>query len=290
MRQVNDVRHDSGEERFFAFRFDVDTVRCAAEGMPNLVKMAEGLRVPLTFFVNFGRTISYRPLLEKVLCQKGGKRERKLGVLAKLGPRYFMDTVFCNPVLVDRCREHVAEAFGRGHEVGLHGGRNHARWQAYADTWRTEVFRSEVQWGIVQCLKCGIRKPEAFASPGWRGNPLLYDVLADEKFRYTADRYDAESDGPVPPGSGERLLEVPTNIVGEGGVGYIESLRAYGFSDQEILSDFRMRLAGKRCAIAYDHPCLAGTTELYIVAKMIEEAIALGFTVATISTIIRRMT
>lgn len=269
--------------RRFCFRFDVDSHRCVAEGVPNLLRLADRLDVKFTFFVNMGRLTSRPRVAARVLAAAltpgpGGEPVHKLPLRRKLGTFAMTEVMAFNPLVGAGHRGIVRQAFLAGHEIGLHGGRNHRVWQDAGREWNETRVRAEIRWGLGQLFEAGVTDSPGFSSPGWSGSPTIERVAADY-FRYIVDARGAGANTVEAAGPATPLPRVPTNIVGDpGGIGYLEWHRAQGASDTEILTDFRRRLAAAdRFAVVYDHPFWAGIDDLAMTAALIQTARNEGF-------------
>jgi len=265
------------------FRFDVDTPRCLNEGMPALLDLAQKLGVKFTFFVNPGRAVS-----RHVPPSHNGSQPTapKLSSLRKLGWRSYVYTATINPRLsrIDRAGQ-VARAVAEGHEVGLHGGRNHALWQRHAHDWHEDKVRSEIEWGMAALRGMGVTEIKSFASPGWNTPPGLEVILPDYGIDVLADDHGPECEGVTQLADGHAIL-VPTNLVGEpGGVGYLEWCTAQGLEPDDVLALFaeQFRIDDKDCYVLYDHPCFAGREGLPLLRKLIQFTQSQNKRIATVT-------
>ncbi len=277
-------------KKYFSFRFDVDTPLCIAKGVPNLIDLASHYNVHFTFFVNMGKAISrFHSTLKAIKGVMHPQNNRgKLSPVRKLGIVEYLKVLFLNPNVGLSYPNIIRRASETGHEIGLHGGLNHGRWQADGASWSEPKLRFEVSMALNSLENVLTFKPGGFSSPGWQNSDILFSVLETLNFQYTADIHDPEALEVEKHGPGSNLISVPTNIVGEpSGIGYIENLRARNFGDSGILENFKEQLINKRIAVAYDHPCYAATKELKVVGKMIETALSMGFSVSTMSTIVK---
>lgn len=280
--------------RQFSFRFDVDSHRCVAEGMPALLDLARRLEVRFTFFVNFGRLTSRPRALVAALPGRHGGTDRdgadapghvrKLPLRAKLGARGLATALLANPRAGARHLDVVRRAIDEGHDVGLHGGRNHRVWQDGAATWSAARVADEVAWGRQWLTDLGIA-PAGFSSPGWSSSAVVARAVADAGFAYLADRHGhAEVAVATTP---EGLVDVPTNVLGEPrGVGWLEWCRAHGDDDDALLDRTTGRLADLAPAghaVAYDHPFHAGIADVAMTGRLVELAREGGWEVTTMA-------
>jgi peptidoglycan/xylan/chitin deacetylase (PgdA/CDA1 family) len=276
------------------FRFDVDSCVCAAKGVPNLVELADRLHVKFTFFFNMGRGVHFASLLNSWVQKEKSEPARvtgdKLSNLEKLGWTGYLKTAVINPCVGKSYLSIIDTANKQGHEIGLHGGRNHGEWIKCCDLWDENKIQHEIDWGLGELRCVGIDSVNAFSSPGWQGSACLYEILRNKGFRIVADHHGEDLETVTNLGDENRpLYSIPTNLVGEpGGIGYIEHLRAKHLSDTEILEKFASDLrAKKRLAVMYDHPCFAGIQELGVLETLIQRARDMDFTVVTLSEIVR---
>ena len=272
-------------ERLFCLRFDVDTHRCIREGVPRLLHLLASESAPVTFFVNMGRAVDHRATLARWLRKTARDAGTpRISARRKLGAGGYLTAALLNPRVGAGANAMVRRIEDEGHEVGLHGGLNHATWQIGAERWSEARFRAEIAGGLRLMDTAGVSRPTGFASPGWQGPARLWPVLEAAGFQYVADAHGLdESLGPAP--GSESLLRVPTALTGEpDGVAYLEHRRAIGESTAEILDHFEACLeAAGDFVVAYDHPYHAGLHEIETLRQMIIIARSAGFRIATLA-------
>ena len=268
-------------------RFDVDTDLCLREGGEPLCAVAERHGVALTFFVNPGRAIDRGLLLREAISRRAvhGDTERApaFGSVKKLGLGETLRLLVTNPRNLPAQAAMIRRIIDGGHEVGLHGGHNHATWQRHACDWSRERVAAEVAWGKARLEEATGRAVTSFASPGWTSPPALADVLVSQGFDVMAD---ARDKGGAPERlwtpSGE-IASVPNTLAGEpGGVGYLESRKAAGLTNDTILAEFDERLLDRLPYLClYDHPFYAGRHAVGLFERMVELILARGYEVVT---------
>ena len=174
---------------------------------------------------------------------------------------------------------HAAQKLG--HEIGLHGGRNHARWEHYAHTWTRDRLRREIETSLGAMRAQGLPEATSFASPAWNSPACLKELLPSLGFHILADTYDPSAESVSQSGS---LRTVPTNITpGAGNAGYLETLQMQGMQKSGIIRHFKKQLASKsRLAVVYDHPFFAGIHALPVLKALVETAMDCGFSVCTV--------
>lgn len=268
------------------FRFDIDTPKCLQRGVPALTWLSDSLAVPFTFYLNPGRSISWATV------GKGGARRSapKLTPVRKLGAREWLRTAVFNPQLRKLGNaSKLVNAVQAGHEIGLHGGRNHALWHRNAHLWSERRLRAELAWGLSAFRKLGLSRPESFASPGWNGPAALPALLSGFGLQALADRRYPDEHGILKVENG-RIALVSTRFAGEpGGVGFIETSVASGKSIKETVSSFEGQIsrAESSACVLYDHPCFAGGEGLGHLRALIEYCLAEGFEITTVADIAR---
>ena len=269
--------------KIICFRFDVDTFPCAARGVPNLVDLARKYDVKFTFYFSMGRAIHIPTLLFGKKSMSLPERAAKLSNMQKLGAIAYVHTALLNPRVGSSFPANIAEAHQEGHEVGLHGGRNHGDWMSNVHTWSEQKVGDELDWGMARLVEAGIDNVHSFSSPGWQAPDSLHSALAHRGFTSVADihghdEYEVKRSSRVE----QDLYCLPTNILGEpGGVGYIEHLRASTCSRQSMLEKFESDLERTgQPAVLYDHPYYAGIHELDFVDSMLKLAHDAGYKTA----------
>ncbi|WP_435103704.1 polysaccharide deacetylase family protein [Arhodomonas sp. AD133] len=270
-------------------RFDVDTELCLREGVEPLCRTAERHDARLTFFVNPGRAIDRRLLAHETLFatskKAGVERAPAFGALSKLGRAETIRLLMTNPRILPHQTAMVRRILDGGHEVGLHGGHNHATWQRKAGEWSREQLTREVCWGKTHLEAAAGGPVRSFASPGWNSPDLLPDVLIEQEFEAIAD-FRHPNAGPKRLRTSTGLItSVPNTLAGEpGGVGYLETRRAAGLSDEAILAELDVELAHHRPYIClYDHPFYAGRHAIGLFERVMEHVLAHGYDVITCS-------
>lgn len=272
-------------------RFDVDTYRCINEGVPNLLRLAREEQVKFVFFCNMGRATSRLALLGRLLRRRpasaGEGRAKRLPASVKLGHYEALRTLLLDPKVGMSCPEPIRTAETEGHDIGLHGGRNHGTWQNGFHSWRTDRIQREVSAGKIMFERVLDRSPVLFSSPGWQGSDTLNAILKDAGFKASADRHGAKEEDL---GCENGFCTLPTNLLAEpGGVAYFESLVARGLNSVQIVDEFRKTLGdGRQLYALYDHPCFAGTHALETIRAVVRCATQEGVEIVTFSELIRR--
>lgn len=266
------------------FRFDIDSDRCLRDGTRALSDVAARFGVVFTFFAHMGRATHRPRALADVVRRPGGDTPRpsRLSPRRKLGTAGTVRLLVANPRVGAAHPSELRRLAAAGHEVGLHGGRNHRTWHDDAAGWPATRLRTEMAWGRAQLARAGVPPPAGFSSPAWTTSPAVAAVAADLGFSYLADRHGPDSEGVLQRG---RLPDIGTNVLGEpGGVGYLEWCRARGLSTAAVVADFQERLRRvERLAVVYDHPFWAGSHDADLVARLLVAGQQAGFEVVTLA-------
>lgn len=252
----------------FALRFDVDSVTCLERGVPTLLRLGERHGVRFTFFVNMGRSFSWRHTVTRALRSRrtratgedaGPSPANKLSAAAKLGRGGVLKTVLMNPRLGWRYRPTLDGLFEEGHELGLHGGSNHATWQYALDELGEDGLERHVRLSFA-AFRDRYGQPSGFASPGFRYNEAVLDLMDREGFKYASDMPGERPFRPPRPGARRRYahFQVPVNVIGEGSVPMIEQGVALGRSSARIVRDAVERIHERQFALMYGHPYVEG--------------------------------
>ena len=277
--------------KYFCLRFDVDTPRCIKKGVPNLIRLSKILDVPFTFFINMGHGTSRWSFIKKMLPFRSKsitQTPEKLSNLKKLGLWDYIVMALINPQVGNSHPDIIKSLKKAGHEVGLHGGLNHGEWQNESHSWEKQKFFKEIIPALDSLTQFLGEKPLGFSSPGWCGSNDLNAILESLDFHYVADAYGENLKKITSVKNEFKLLQVPTNILGDGGVAYLESLRAKNMDDNAIIKDFSSKLDERVFAVLYDHPYYAGIQELSIMESIINLARSKGFQIVTLKTLVEK--
>jgi peptidoglycan/xylan/chitin deacetylase (PgdA/CDA1 family) len=274
-----------------SFRFDIDTVADVHEGVPELLKLAKELNIHFSFYVNMGRSFSWkffairqsRSLLKRLLRrgELNRNRARRIGVFQKLGLVSTLDTIVRNQKLGTSYREQLHGILDAGHELGLHGGMNHAVWQYNLD----RLTNDQIEHLFVPAYESFsdlFGKPEGFCSPGFVHNRHVLELLDRYDFLYAADM-----DGEIPfhPSLGNRRylhFQIPVNVIGNHRVSLISQLLAGGMSDEEIARTVLTEIKRRTTAVMYGHPSIEGVRAAEILKDIIVSARAARYEIITL--------
>jgi hypothetical protein len=264
-----------------AFRFDIDTYKCLTVGTRNLAKLAESQGVNFTFFCNFGRAIERVQSFRKIWSDEHRESALHLSAKRKLGAYGYMTTIVMNP-RNNRFLGNLAALVDGGHEIGLHGGRNHANWARCHLSWGIDHLLDEVTWGLRHLSTIDpSRRGFGFASPEWCSPPLIEDVLKKLDFFYLADSHGVAWEIDSSPG----VKKIGTRGVSEpGGVAFFENCLARGLSPQRSAQYLIESISNcpEDLYVVYDHPYFAGREGLEYISAALTCILESGHDVVTI--------
>ena len=278
----------------FALRFDVDSVTCLERGVPALLKLGDSRGVRFTFFVNMGRSFSWRHTLGRTLGRARGEAGSsdpsspyKLSASAKLGWGGVVKTALINPRLGWRYRPALDRLGQEGHELGLHGGSNHAIWQYALDELGKNGLERHCRASFA-AFRDRYGQPRGFASPGFRYNDAVLDLMDNEGFEYASDMAGERPFRPPRKDGGSRYshFQIPVNVIGENSVPLIEQGLARGHSHARIVQDAVDQIRGRRFALMYGHPYVEGVRWRLLDAVLSE--LSGDYDVVTVAEYLRR--
>ena len=250
-----------------ALRFDVDSVTCIERGIPELRRLADRFGVRFTFFVNMGYSFNWSHNLRHLVRPRSARGTKPQGppsprlslpTTAKLGWGGVLKTVIFNPRLGDRYRATFDALHADGHELGLHGGTDHVIWQRSLDDLDEEELEQLFRPAFDRFTD-RYGRPAGFASPGFRSNDMVSNLLDQEGFTYTSD---VSGETPFhaigPDGRPYDHYQVPVNVLGDKMVPLVEQGRAQGRPTPVIEQSLVDAVTARDFALVYGHPYVEG--------------------------------
>lgn len=254
---------------YIVFRFDIDSHVCIRQGVPVLLELAEKHNITFSFFLHAGRAVSILDTLASILNrEKSRETYNMLPAYQKLGGLQYIYAAIANPRLT-RYKKQIRALLASRHEVGLHGGRNHAKWQKHAQEWDMVKTALEIDGALHD-----IRKiypdfaPKGFASPGFVSPDGLSAILEKRHFTYFSDMHMFGADRIM--GKENGCSTICVNLCGEpGGIAFWENRAALGLNDHEVVHQFLDFADTHEKVVVFDHPYVAALKKRDCLEKII---------------------
>lgn len=273
-------------QKYICFRFDVDTHLCLSKGVPNLMLLANKYQAEFTFFINMGRAFDRRLLIKEKYAAFFNKQPKPHGFFPMFYKLGFMHSIYamgCNPIVGAKHKKILHQLTVAGHELGLHGGKNHADWEKNAKNWSSESIFQEISYGLDHLKRHSFPNPVSFASPCWQSPEELPDIILKNGFSILCDEY---ADGDFSKDKAG-LSRFHVNIIGkQGNIGFIENMRALEYTTEQIMESFEKQLnMPGNFKMVFDHPLYAGIRELPLLSQMLEMCISKGYKIKSLRNI-----
>jgi peptidoglycan/xylan/chitin deacetylase (PgdA/CDA1 family) len=274
-------------EKLFAFRWDVDHRACVTDGVPRIREVCRALGVRNTFFVNLGRSTNLREWLGGVGKSRAKLADREsVHLIAKIGWRRFLvETLRPRPVGLSFLAD-LRALQAEGHELGLHGGMDHVVWSRRFADLPAHVLEADVVESH-RLFSRSFGRPAGFASPGFRSDARVMEILERLDYRYDTDAIGGE---PRRARAGERRLRhwtIPVTLAGPRTIPFVEWQAARGASEADIVAAVERHLAERERAVVYGHPCYEGV-RAPLLRRIFETALRAGFRFVTLEEIADR--
>ena len=261
-------------------RFDIDSALDMTKGLPGLLTMLEDLEIRAVFFVNMGRLICRRELVFRSPIRTWRNvrppGRSKIGLLSKFGALEAIKTFVLNPLVGSGHVALLRRMKDAGHELGLHGGMNHALWQRRGDTMSYRAV-ARLADPALQAFKAALGAPSGFASPGFSAGAGSREWLRRNGFRYSMDAWGSTR----LPDLSTTPPDLPVTITGPAGVPFLEHHDAQGTAPAVLSELFSEALEKTDYACIYGHPMYEGLPRKEAFAGLIREALRRGFTAVT---------
>ncbi len=227
------------DEKRFALRVDIDTVRDLIDGVPPLLDICLKAGVKATFFATVGRDTAARAFM------RSPRLTRHMAVcpLRKYGPREIAASLFGRDF--GRHAERFREIEAKGHELQLHCY-DHVEWVRKVATASPLQVEEMIVRGMDAFGRIMDRPPEAFASPSFMVTEAVLEAEEKLGFRYASDFF-IEGDC-IPFTKGRRVLQIPVNVP------LPEDMVARGIEDERICSTIIDAVDHNSLTVMYIHP------------------------------------
>jgi peptidoglycan/xylan/chitin deacetylase (PgdA/CDA1 family) len=267
-------------ERLFSFRWDIDHRACITDGVPRIAALCRELGVTHSFFVNLGRSTNLREWLS------GFARTREkfadadaIHLIRKIGwPRFLLETLLARPVGASFFPE-LRALRDAGHELGLHGGSDHVVWsRRFAErsgTWLVDELRA-----ALALFTRELGRPAGFASPGFRSDERVLEVIAELGFDYCADATSGAPRRAIAAGRTLPLALVPVTLIGPHTVPWLEYQAARRTPESQVIAELDRHLDEHEITVLYGHPCYEGV-RIGMLRRVLTRALERGFRFVT---------
>jgi peptidoglycan/xylan/chitin deacetylase (PgdA/CDA1 family) len=262
-------------DKRFALRFDIDSIACVKNGLPGLIRLADRYSIPMTFFVTMGRPIQRMNALSR-LFSRGGPR-LSLSPIERLGMKEAFETFLLNRRIGVSCADVLSRLLEKKHELGLHGGRNHAWWQRHARTAPIEAIREDLDWGYKTFVSL-FGKPAGYAAPGFAWSEATLECIDEKGFLYASDMDGEMPFHPSAGGKSSAHWQVPVTVSGPSHIPFIEWAGLQKQGENDFLAELDLQLSRGAPAVLYGHPCWDGTHGLSYLTTAVEYVLDKGYT------------
>jgi len=274
-----------------SFRFDIDGIGDVEAGISPLLSLADCLGVKFSFYVNMGRSVNFKfyfiDLLRKISGEdknnkKGsGKTTKKsTALLGKHGIMGVIKTLLYNPYIGVKYKRYLFEVQKKGHELGLHGGMDHALWLYNLEG----LSAKELENLLVSAYKRFNQlygKPYGFCSPGLKYNHEVLDLLNELNFLYVSEKTSFKIDDKWD------FYQIPVNIMGKDDRSFISYGLLQGWSGKDIEKEIiKMIEKEKEPAVYYGHPSIEGRKGIDILRNVIQYFQKKGYRIITLKELV----
>jgi peptidoglycan/xylan/chitin deacetylase (PgdA/CDA1 family) len=283
----------SGEKKIktLSFRFDIDGIGDVKRGISPLLSLADSFGVKFSFYVNMGKSANLKfyliDLLRKILNkEKNNKNEsnktlkKATALLKKHGIIGSFKTLLYNPYIGVKYKRYLFEVQEKGHELGLHGGMDHALWLYNLEG----LSARELENLIVSAYKRFNKlygKPYGFCSPGLKYNDKVFDLLNELKFLYVSEKL------PFKTNNDWDFCQIPVNIMGKDDRSFISYGLLQGWSEKDIEKKIiGMIEKEKEPAVYYGHPSIEGRKGIDILGNVIQYFQHKGYRIITLKKLV----
>ncbi|MFH1277869.1 MAG: polysaccharide deacetylase family protein [Candidatus Eisenbacteria bacterium] len=273
--------------KIFSYRLDIDSLYDLEVGVPKLLDLAAERKAPFSFFVNLGKAFNYYATASRYVKEFFAKEKKaKPGLREKIGSGNIGKLLLENKDVGLSRIDILQRIIDEGHELGLHGGMDHALWQVRLKSAPWRKIRSSFESAYERFSNL-FGKPVGFTAPGFTFDERVLHLLDEFDFAYGGELPGDEPFHPEVGGKKLRHLQIPVTIRAEGNVGFKEWLHANGVRGDAMLEAIRSDMHGKPFAHIYSHPGFASSV-LPVIGGMIDHARDQGYEVVTMQEIAKR--
>lgn len=204
-------------------RVDVDTLRGAKRGVPNLVQALARRQIRASFFFsvgpdNMGRNLwrLLRPAFLKKMLRSKAASLYGWDIL-------LMGTLWPGPLIGARAVAEIKHCAAAGHEIGFHAW-DHYSWQTKIERLSQAEIEADTRRGLACLESITGRAVECAAAPAWRLSAAGLAARASFPWRYASDCRGESIFRPIAPGLSACPPQVPVTlptydeIIGQNGI------------------------------------------------------------------------
>jgi len=190
---------------------DVDTLRGACIGVPNLLDLLARYHIRASFFFSVGPDNMGRHLWRLARPKFLFKMLRTRAASLYGWDILLRGTLWPGPVIGRRCPGPIRKAAKAGHEIGLHAW-DHHRWQMRLERMDQLAIAAEIRKGYELLTEILGEAPDCFAAPAWKVTPGALSALEQFPFRCESDCRGHSLFSPVIDNRRYHHVQVPTTL------------------------------------------------------------------------------
>ncbi|MEM3393867.1 MAG: polysaccharide deacetylase family protein [Candidatus Methanomethylicia archaeon] len=242
-------------------RIDVDGYYGLTIGVKNLLEIFDKNNMKATFFINMGREsgpldfLKYRFFRKNRLSEIDEKVKTRYSLNQKIRMIALPKWLGCK-----HC-EILREIKNHGHDVQVHAW-NHLKWTKDFENVDVEC---EIKKMVESYKKCMNKNPVGFASPGFKFDKRVLDVLDEMKFKFSSDMIGKFPFRPEYEGKIYKHLQIPLTLKSN-----IEEMLASKIGFDGIVRIYKKHLSKNEYRCIYFHADYEGLIGKNIFEKLIK--------------------
>jgi peptidoglycan/xylan/chitin deacetylase (PgdA/CDA1 family) len=198
--------------RRVALKVDCDTFEGTKNGLPNLIRLFDELKIRATFLFTLGPDTSGRAIF-RVFTQKGFlKKMLRSNAAALYGPKTMLyGTLLPSPLIGKKLTADIRAVKEAGHEVGVHGW-DHIRWHDRVGKMSMKDVEHDYLRARAEFERIFGFPAHSSGAPGWHACANSLQVQENCKLLYASD---TRGGTPCFPQVGDwtyNVLEIPTTL------------------------------------------------------------------------------
>jgi peptidoglycan/xylan/chitin deacetylase (PgdA/CDA1 family) len=275
--------------RTLSFRFDIDGIGDIEVGVPRLLSLADSFGVKFSFYVNMGTPINLRysfiNWLKKSFKKKKNNKVRRISILNKHDVKGILKMVFYNPYIGVEYKGTLSELQSTGHELGLHGGMDHALWMYGLESLTVKELKN-LLLSAYKRFERFYGKPYGFCSPGFNYNKHVLRLADEFGFLYVVDMEGEIPFRPTFEGKRYNHYQIPVNVIGESKSSLFSYLFSKGLNEKKIQERMVEEIMKRETAIIYGHPSVEGKKGIGVLENVIKIIINEGYKIITLKELV----